>query len=145
MSALIALVIALVDLPWLARHNRRIAHPPTDNSSAVIRYLEESTAPNAYLLSDDVMIPYLANRLVPPPAINLSFAATFKFDQASAKHLEAALHDYPLAGVVAAGRYLRNPPLMSWIEATFPISTPVHADGSDKVIAQIYRSEREKR
>jgi hypothetical protein len=145
MSTLIALVIALVDLPWLARHNQRTIHPPTDNSRAVIRYLEENTAPNDYLLSDDAMIPYLANRLIPPSAINLSFAATFKFDQASAKHLEATLRDYPLAGVVAASRYLRNPPLMSWIEATFPVSTRVRADGSDKVIAQIYRSEREKR
>ena len=138
-----ALLITCADLPWIVRYDRRALHPPPDGLEAVVRYLQENTDPGDYLLSDDVMMPYLANRLVPPSAINLSFAATFKFDQTSGTRLETTLRQYSVAGIIASARYLRNPRLMSWIEANFPASTTIRADDTDRVIAHIYRREKE--
>jgi len=59
--------------------------------------------------------------------------------------LETTLCQYPVAGIIASARYLRNPRLMSWIEANFPASTTIRADDTDRVIARIYRREKEKR
>ena len=140
-----ALLVACADLPWIVRYDRRLLHPPPDSLEAVVRHLQENTNPGDYLLSDDVIMPYLANRLVPPSAINLSFAATFKFDQTSGTRLETTLCRYSVAGIIASARYLRNPRLTSWIEANFPASTTVRADDTDRIIARIYRREKEKK
>ena len=88
MMFVVALFITAIDLPRIVRYDYRAFYPQPDHLEPAIRYLEENTVPGDYLLSDDVMIPYLANRLVPPSAINLTFAATFKFDQKSGTYLE---------------------------------------------------------
>lgn len=137
-------LIACADLPWMVHYNRRVLHPPPDHLEAVVRYLQENTNPGDYLLTDDVIMPYLADRLVPPSAINLSFAATFKFDQTSATHLDTTLRQYPVAGIIASARYLRNPRLMSWIETSFPSSITIRADDTDRVLARIYGCQKEK-
>jgi len=140
-----ALLLACADLPWIVRYDRRLLHPPPGSLEAVVRHLQENTNPDDYLLSDDVIMPYLANRLVPPSAINLSFAATFKFDQTSGTRLETTVCRYSVAGIIASARYLRNPRLMSWIEANFPASTTVRADDTNRIIARIYRREEGKK
>jgi hypothetical protein len=141
----VALFITAIDFPWIVRYDHRGLHPQPDHLEPVIRYLEENTAPGDYLLSDDAMIPYLANRLVPPSAINLTFAATFKFDQRSSKYLEATLRQYPVAGVIVSARYQRNPQLMSWIESKFPVSTQVGGDNPHTSVARIYSREKDRR
>jgi hypothetical protein len=140
----VALFIACVDLPRIARYDYRAFYPQPENLEPAIRYLEQNTAPGDYLLSDDVMIPYLANRLVPPSAINLTFAATFKFDQASGTYLETTLRQYPVAGVIVSARYRRNSQLMSWIESKFPVSTQVGGDNPATFVARIYSREKER-
>jgi Dolichyl-phosphate-mannose-protein mannosyltransferase len=140
-----ALFIASIDLPRIVRYDHRARYPQPDHLEPALRYLEQNTAPGDYLLSDDVMIPYLANRLVPPSAINLTFAATFKFDQAGGTYLETTLRQYPLAGVIVSARYRRNPQLMSWIESNFPVSTQVGGDNPDTFVARIYSREKETR
>src|SRR5439155_11909751 len=122
-----ALLLACADLPWIVRYDRRLLHPPPGSLEAVVRHLQENTNPDDYLLSDDVIMPYLANRLVPPSAINLSFAATFKFDQTSGTRLETTVCRYSVAGIIASARYLRYPRLMSCYYANFPDSTMVLA------------------
>jgi Dolichyl-phosphate-mannose-protein mannosyltransferase len=140
-----ALFIASIDLPWIVRYDYRARNPQLAHLEPAIRYLEQNTAPGDYLLSDDVMIPYLANRLVPPSAINLTFAATFKFDQTSGTDLETTLRQYPVAGVIVSARYRRNSQLMSWIESNFPVSTQVVGDNPATFVARIYSREKERR
>jgi hypothetical protein len=138
----VALFVACVDLPWIARYDYRAVYPRPQNLEPAISYLEQNTAPGDYLLSDDVMIPYLANRLVPPSAINLTFAATFKFDQTSGTYLETTLRRYPVAGVIVSARYLRNPQLMSWIESNFPVSAQLGGDDPRTPVVRIYSREK---
>ena len=123
MIFVVALFITTIDLPRIVRYDYRARYPQPDHLEPAIRYLEQNTVPGDYLLSDDVMIPYLANRLIPPSAINLIFAATFKFDQTSGTYLETTLRQYPVAGIIVSARYRRNSQLMSWIESNFPVST----------------------
>lgn len=141
----VALFIAAIDLPRIVRYDHRARYPQPDQLEPALRYLELNTAPGDYLLSDDVMIPYLANRLVPPSAINLAFAATFKFDQTSGAYLETTLRQYSVAGVIVSARYRRNPQLMSWIESNFPVSTQVGGDDPTTSVVHIYRRESEER
>ncbi len=138
-----AVIVTSVDLPWIARYDHRALHPEPNNLESIIRHLEVNTALGDYLLSDDVMIPYLAHRLVPPSAINLTFAATFKFDQSSNERLDAMLRQYPVAGIIVSARFQRNAHLMSWIKANFPISTRL-GGYDDTAEACLYTRDKEK-
>jgi hypothetical protein len=137
--ALAGLVLWVHDLPSLVHYNARALNERAHNADAVVQYLERTTAPGDYLISDNVMIIYLADRLMPPPAMNLPYESTFRFAPESQAKLLESVTRYPVTAIVVTGPYKHNSKLMDWIETNFPLQESAGSGKSDTVIAQIYR------
>ena len=133
-----AVLISLIHLPWLFYFDRRARFPQPFHLDEIVRYEEQHFRPDEYLLSDDALIPYLADRLIPPPAINLTFAGVLKFDPMSFPRFEQMIREYNVAGIIVTNRYAEDPRLMSWLAINFPISTEIGANHPDEVTARIY-------
>jgi len=111
----------------------------------VVRYVEQTFGPNDYLMSDDALVPYLADRLIPPSAINFVFGDVMKFDRPTLPRFEQIVRDNHIAGIITTTRYPRNPQLMSWIEENFPISRQIGAHHPDELTARIYSTDKQQR
>ena len=133
-----ALLITSIDLPWLIRYNLRERRPQPVHVDAVVRFIEQNFGSNDYLLSDDALVLYLADRLIPPSAINLTYVEVFRFDKTSIARLEQTVRDNSVAGIVVSFRFKRNRRLMTWIETNLPVSTRVGDDKSDELAATFY-------
>jgi hypothetical protein len=136
-----AVLISLIDLPWLFRFDRRTRSPTAFRVDEVVQYVQQNFQPNEYLLSDDPLVLYLAGRLMPPAAINFSYGDVLKFDPASFARFEQIVRDNHVAGVITTTRYPRNPRLMSWIEKTFPTSAEFGANRPNELAARIYSAD----
>jgi len=134
----LALLITSIDLPWLIRYNLRERRTQPVHVDAVVRFIEQNFGSNDYLLSDDALVLYLADRLIPPSAINLTYVEVFRFDKTSIARLEQTVRDNSVAGIVVSFRFKRNRRLMTWIETNLPISTRVGDDKSDELAATFY-------
>lgn len=133
-----AILISLIDLPWLFHFDLRARFPAPLQVDKVVQYTQQNFQPSEYVLSDDPLIVYLASRAMPPAAINFSYGDVLKFNPASFIRLEQIVRDDHVAGVIATNRYPRNPQLMSWIEETFPVSTEIGTHHPDEITARIY-------
>jgi MFS family permease len=140
-----AILVSVIDLPWLIKYDHRERFPESLRVEPVVRYTEQTFSPNACFISDDALIPYLADRLIPPPAINFVFGDVMKFDRPSLQRFEQIAQDNHVAGIITTTRYPRNPQLMSWIEENFPISREIGTHHPDELTARIYSTDKQQR
>jgi hypothetical protein len=133
-----ALVISLIDVPWLVRFERRGLWPrlidvkPATTSTARIFRADD------HLVSDNALIVYLADRLMPPAAINFTFADVLKFDPMSLARFEQIIREQNVAGVIVTDRFNRNPLLMSWLEENFQLSARMGSEQNGEPSVQIF-------
>jgi hypothetical protein len=133
-----ALLISVIDLPWLARFERRARWPRLIHLEPAVAYTEQTFRPDEYLVTDDALTAYLAGRLTPPPAINFTFADVLKFDPRSFARFEQVVRDSNVAGVIVTNRFNRNPRLISWLEENFQLSVRVGSEQNDELAARIF-------
>jgi 4-amino-4-deoxy-L-arabinose transferase-like glycosyltransferase len=138
-----AVLTSLIDLPWLFRFDRRARFPAAFRVDEVVQYAQQNFRPDEYLLSDDSLVLYLADRLMPPAAINFSYGDVLKFDPASFNRLEQIVRDNHVAGVITTTRFPRNPRLMSWVQERFPISVEIGAHHPDELTARVYSADKQ--
>lgn len=138
-----AVLISLIDVPWLIRYGRRARCPQPLRVDAVVQYVEQNFRPDEYLLGDDALVLYLAGRLMPPSAINFTWGDVLKFDPISFPRFVQVIRDNNVAGIIVSTRYERNPRLMSWIETNFPISTRLGAEHADELNARVYSANKQ--
>jgi hypothetical protein len=141
----VAVLVSLIDVPWLIKYDRRARCPQPLRLDAVVQHIEQNFRPNEYLISDDALILYLADRLMPPSAINFSFGDVLKFDPMSFPRFKQVVRDNNVAGVVVTTRYERNPRLMSWLGTNFPVSIEIGTHQPDEVTARIYSANKQER
>lgn len=134
----IAISISLIDVPWLLKYDRRARFPEPMQVDEVIHYTEQTFRPNECLLSDDALVPYLADRRIPPSSINFIFGDVLKFDRPSLQRFEKIVRKNHVAGVITTTRYPRNRQLMSWIEETFPVSAKIGSNRPNELPARVY-------
>jgi 4-amino-4-deoxy-L-arabinose transferase-like glycosyltransferase len=134
-----ALLITAIDIPWVVRYNLRFRYSQPVHVDRIVGFLQQNFQPNEYLLSDDALVLYLADRLIPPSAINLIFADIFKFDHTSFTRLDESVRNDNVAGIIVSSRFERNPRLISWIKEKFPISARVGDDRPNEFTATVYR------
>ncbi len=134
-----AVALWLHDAPQLAKYNRAILNERGIDNTYVARYLKRNFPRGTFLLSDDPMMLYSANMLIPPPAINLPYESTFHFSKLSQQKLYESVTAYDVPAIVVTGSYKRNPKLMRWIESQFPLVTYVGNGKSNTLTAKIYR------
>jgi len=140
-----ALVISLIDLPWLFRFERRIRWPRLVHFEPAVAYVKQNFQRDEYLLSDDALVLYLSDRLMPPAAINFMYGDVLKFDPMSFSRFEQVVRDNHVAGIITTTRYPRNQRLMSWIEQNFPRSTEFGTHDPDDLTARIYSADKQRR
>jgi Dolichyl-phosphate-mannose-protein mannosyltransferase len=145
LGSILAILITVVDVPWLIKYDRRARYPEPLHVESVVKYAEQEFQPNEYLISDDAMVPYLAGRLIPPSSINFVFGDVMKFDRPSLHRFEKLARANHVAGVITTTRYPRNPQLMSWIAETFPVSAQVGMNHPDELTARIYSADKPSR
>ncbi|HUE40352.1 MAG TPA: hypothetical protein VMO75_00340 [Chthoniobacterales bacterium] len=141
----VAILVSVIDLPWLIKYDHRERFPESLRVEPVVRYVEQTFGPNDYLMSDDALVPYLADRLIPPSAINFVFGDVMKFDRPTLPRFEQIVRDNHIAGIITTTRYPRNPQLMSWIEENFPISREIGTHHPDELTARIYSTDKQQR
>jgi hypothetical protein len=140
-----ALLVTSIDLPWIIRDDFRERRPQVIHVDSVVRFTEQNFRPNDYLLSDDALVLYLADRLIPPSAINLTYGNIFTSDKRSIARLERIVRDNNVVGILVSSRLERNPRLMAWIQANFPISARVGDNEFDAFTVTFYTLTKEAR
>lgn len=140
-----ALVISVIDLPWLARLEHRARWPRLIHLEPAVRYAQQTFPADEYLITDDALMVYLADRLIPPPAINFTFADVLKFDPTSFARFEQVLRENNVGGVIVTSRFNHHPRLMSWLEQNFTESVQVGSEQNDELVARIFSKRREAR
>lgn len=134
----VALLGSAIDLPWLVKYDWRERWPRPLAVEPVVRQIEQSFGPKDYLISDDALVVYLANRLIPPQAINFIFDDVIRFDPTALHRFERVVQENKVAGVVVTTRYARDRRLMAWLAANCPSPTQIGAYRQDEVTARIY-------
>jgi hypothetical protein len=76
------------------------------------------------------MVVFRADCLIPPTAINLSYASTFQFFEGSQQKLEESVSDYDVKAFVVLGSYSANQELMQWIAINYPLERTAGEEGS---------------
>lgn len=127
------------DMPELARYNRNILDHRAPDVTKVVKYLDTQMAPGDFVLSDNPIIVYLAKCLIPPSAVNLPYASTFRFSPISNAKLAQSITQYPVKAVIVTDGYKSNRRLMGWIESNFPTVNNVGGGRSNLMSASIYR------
>ena len=122
---LVALAMWMADAPELVRHGYDVLTKTSHDTSATVLFLKLHTTPGDFLISDDPMVVFRADCLIPPSAINLSYPSTFQFFAESGQRLEESVRDYNVKTFVVLGPYRADPKLMQWIAANYPIKRPV--------------------
>jgi hypothetical protein len=133
-----AILITLIDVPWLIRYDRRERCPQPLRLDAVVHYIQENSRPNEYLLADDALVLYLADRLMPPSAIDFTYGDVIRFDPGSLARLQQVVRDNNVTGILVSARYERNRRLMSWIEMNFPTPARLGNEDADELKARFY-------
>ena len=134
----IAILGTLIDLPWLTKYYRHARFPESFQVDAVVNYTEQTFQPGQYLISDDALVPYLADRLIPPPAINFVYGDVMKFNPPSLSRFEQIVREDHIAGVITTVRYPKNRQLMAWLNQNFPGAVEIPAHNRDELSARIY-------
>lgn len=134
----VALAISLIDLPWLVRFERRALWPPAIHVEPVVQYLSKNPGRQDYLISDDALVLYLANRAMPPWAINFTYGNVLRFDPSSFERFQQLIRDNNITDVVATTSYLRNRRLLFWLNGNFPLVTVIGGDKADDLSATVY-------
>lgn len=123
-----AVAVWLLSLPWLTYTNLRVFNEPVNDLAMVTSYLKRNTAPGSYLLTDNAIIVYSADRLMPPLAMNLPFEGTFDLHTNAHDELERVISRSPVTAIVLTSDYAQNPELISWIKERFPFSKLLPGD-----------------
>lgn len=89
---------------------------------ALVTYLRRNTLPDAYVLSDDPKVIYLADRQVPPSAVLLLYDTTFDVLPDALARFQNSAAQYNVQAVVVTGAYRRHAALLHWIEQAYPRS-----------------------
>jgi hypothetical protein len=137
MAFLMALAIWVHDVPQLARYDYAVLRKTSHDTSATVLFLKQHTSPGDFLISDDPMVVFRADCLIPPTAINLSYASTFQLFAGSQQKLEMSVRDYNVKAIVGFGTFDANLKLMQWITSNYPIRRTVGKPGVG-VISRTY-------
>jgi hypothetical protein len=135
----IAALASMIDLPWLIKYDWRERWPQPLLVEPVVRHLEQTFGPNDYLISDDALVVYLANRLIPPTAINFVFDDVLRFDPMALPGFERVVREDKVAGIIVTTRYARDRRLMAWLAANCPTPTEIGTYRRDEVTARVYQ------
>lgn len=138
LAFLAALALFARDVPQLERYNLAVLFEPAQNATPLARYLRKNLGSDAFLISDDPMVVYLAGALLPPSAINLPYVSTFGFSQIARAKLEESVARYRVQAIVVTGPYKQSAALMQWIQARFPVTSQAGGGASDITYGQIY-------
>ena len=120
--------IWLISVPWLGYNNLEVLNEPANDLTGLKAYLQHHSAPQTFWLSDNAIIPYSANRLMPPSAINLAFPRTFQAYATGRDELEKVINHNAIAGIALTSPNPLDPKLVSWIRTQFPIAKVVPGD-----------------
>lgn len=132
-AAVVAFILTCVSAPQVVAQDRAILERARRNDDAVVTFLAQHTHPNDFVLSDDPIVVYLAGCLLPPSGINLAYVSTFEIDRSAFARLSQTMQVFPVQAVVVTGEYHRNPKLIHWLEATFPVQYEV--DGGSAALS----------
>lgn len=127
---LAAAAVWIHDAPELARHNLGVLRKTSHNTTPTVLFLRQRTAPGDFLISDDPMVVFRAGCLIPPSAINLSYASTFRFFKGSQRRLEESVRDYHVKAFAVLGPFNANFPLMKWIATNYPVERIAGQEGT---------------
>lgn len=139
----IAVLASMIDVPWLIKYEWRERWPRPLLVEPVVRHLEETFGANDYLISDDALVVYLANRLIPPQAINFVFDDVLRFDPMALLAFERVVREDKVAGIIVTTRYARDRRLMAWLAANWSTSTEIGTYRRDEVTARIYETNKQ--
>jgi hypothetical protein len=117
--------------------NLQVLNKSANDLTRLIPYLKHESAAQSYWISDNAIIVYSADRLMPPAAMNLAFPRTFVSYAFGRDELEKVITHYPVTGIVLTSGYRQDPKLISWIRTQFPVSRFVPGDSLD-VAAHVY-------
>lgn len=117
--ALFALSALVWAIPQIELENRLILLRARRDKDAVVEFVRQHTQPRDFVLSDDPIVVFLANRAFPPSALNLAYASSFQIDPYSLDRLDLTMKKYPLRQVVVAGTYHSVPALLHWVQQHF--------------------------
>jgi hypothetical protein len=141
----IAIFASLIDVPWLIKSDWKERWPRPLLVQPVVQHLENTFGPTDYLISDDALVVYLANRIIPPQAINFVFDDVLRFDPMALPRFEHVVRDEKVTGIVVTTRYARDRRLMTWLGANFPAPTEIGTHRPDEVTASIYETNKPER
>ena len=133
-----ALGLWLHDLPQLVRYNVAVLGERAHDPSLVVTFLKRHTHTGDYVISDNPIVVYLADCLLPPSAVNLPYQSTFRFSAESRERMVTSIERYPVQAIVVTGDYKRNPELMDWIETNFPLVDTAGGGGSNVIFGAVY-------
>ena len=129
--------IWLHDAPQLARYDYAVLTERFDNRNPVIRFIQRTTNPDDFIISDDPKLVYLSGRLIPPSAVLLSYDSTFEFFDRSVEQVSASARDYSVKAFIVTGAYNDKRQLMDWIATHYPIMRTA-GGGPQTIFARIY-------
>jgi len=117
---LIALGVYLTSLPGILRTNRDLLAAPTyESQELAVRYIEQTTAADDFIITDYPIIPFLAERRVPPSLCTVS-GKRIKIGLLTAEELIAATEEYqPKAIISWIERLPRLPAFMDWLRGRY--------------------------
>ena len=118
----------LLSLPWLVHNNLQVLDEPTNDLTSLTTYLKANGASGRYLLTDNAIIVYRADGLIPPIAMNLPFPRTFSSYANGRNELQKVMSRYPVSAIVLTSDYAQDPRLIFWIRQQFPNSALVRGN-----------------
>jgi len=117
---LLTIGVYLASLPRILRADKDLLAAPTYRSQELaVRYLEEATAPDDFIITDYPIIPFRADRRVPPSLCTVS-AKRIETGLLTDEELISAAEEYkPTAIVSWIDRLPRLPAFMAWMRERY--------------------------
>lgn len=117
---LLTLGVYLASLPRILRADKNLLAAPTYKSQELaVRYLEEATAPDDFIITDYPIIPFRADRRVPPSLCTVS-AKRIKIGLLTDEEMISVAEEYkPTAIVSWIDRLPRLPGFMAWMRERY--------------------------
>ena len=121
----------ILSSPWLFYNDLKVLNGPANDLSRVTTYLREKTGPGSFVLPDHAMITYLADRPMPPSAMNLPLPRTFATFDEGRTQFERVMTDYNIAAVVFMSQYKADPNFVAWLAERFPVYQLIPGDSPE--------------
>ena len=114
------LVFPLLNVPANIQHDRKILDRiGGGREESAIQLLKTVTRPTDFVISDSLALPFLADRLTPPPMGDIAFVAIQSGHQTSARLIALSEHYNVQATVAWVGRMVWLPDYLDWAEENF--------------------------